>query len=184
MRRRAGLFLAVAIVPSLLITASASGQGSTLQITPQTATPGQVVTASSFGGYATAAGVSDVSIRLSTRNGQILRTTSPTPQGSIDTTFLIPAGLSPGWYLVLATQTTANGRQRQFTPGRTRIHVVAAARPLGAAGASSPGIPPPALWAGALVLLALLATGATVAARRSRTLSQPPGPAPAELRGE
>jgi len=173
MRRRVGLFLMVSLVLPLVVAASASAQGSTLRLSPNPASPGDVVTATATSGYSAGAGISGVSIRLSTRSGQVLRATSPDGAGGFSASFPLPA-LSPGWYLILATQTTANGRQRAFTPGRTRLLVRAAPAGADAAPAGGQGglTPPLALSAGVLALI-LLAAGATLAARRRWTPNRP-----------
>ncbi len=173
MSRRIGLFLAVAFVLPLVVAASASAQGSILILNPSSARPGEVVTATSFGGYSTGNGISDVSLRLSSRSGQLLRTTTPDTSASINTSFPVPAGLTPGTYLILATQTTtANGRQRAFTPGRAKLVVPAAAASRGQGGLAGRGTSL-TLWAVTLSLILLLAVGSTLTARRLRTSNRP-----------
>ena len=171
MGRRVGLFLVVGFVLPLVVAASASAQGSILRLSPQTASPGEAVTAFAPSGYSAGTGISDVSIRLSTRSGQVLRTTSPDTAGGINTTFPVPAGLSPGTYLILATQTTTNGRQRAFTPGRAKLVVRAAAAGADAAPAGSQGgsTSPLAISAMILALILLLAAASALLARRLRT---------------
>lgn len=170
--RRVGLFLAVGFVLPLVATASASATD--LILSPSSASPGEVVNATSFGGYTPSAAVSDVSIRLSTRSGRVLRTTVGDPRGNINTSFPVPADLKPGTYLVLATQTvTANGRQRGFTPGRAKLVVKAAAA---SSQGGSPGPSSPlALSAVVLTLILLLAPGSRLIARKLRTPNQPLG---------
>ncbi len=174
MRRRVGLFLVAGVILPLVVAATASAQGSTLRLSTQVASPGETVTATG-GSFTTAAGASTVSIRLSTRDGQILTDATPDTRGEIEARLRIPS-VSPGWYLVLATQTTANGRQRAFTPARTRLLVRASGTgavtpPAG----GSPGEGPPAgvLLAGILAVVILLAAGSTLTARRLR--NQPLG---------
>lgn len=167
--RRVVLFLMMGLVLPLVVAASASAQGSVLELNPKAVSPGGSVQASSLSGYATGAGASDVTIRLSTRSGRVLRSTAPDTRGGISTTVPIPPDLTPGSYLVLATQTTANGRQRAFTPGRAKLLVQPA--PAGAgSGPGGPGGPglPLALPA-ALLALVLLAAGGALVARRLRT---------------
>src|SRR5918999_4583311 len=158
MRRKVGLFVACALVLSLAVAPSVSGQGSVLQVDDQTPAPGQAirVTGTSF---SNAAGRSPVRIRLNARDGQVLAETTANQLSQIDTTFPLPNNLQPGWYLLVATQTVdANGRQQSFTPGRTRIRVTGSSRgaaaPPGGGGGGSSGLPL-VLRAGALALIVL-----------------------------
>lgn len=171
MRRKVGLVVACALVLALVVTASASAQGSVLQASSQVVTPGQVITVTG-NSFTNAAGYSPARIRLNSRNGRVLVTANPPDSlGTISATFAVPADLAPGWYLLVATQTVdANGRQKSFTPGRTRIRVQAAAA--GAAGppgggGGGPGAPV------AIVALIALAAGTTLAVRRLRTPNRP-----------
>lgn len=171
MRRRVGLVFAGGPLLALVLAATAAGQGSTLQVNVQEPTPGQAITVTG-NNFSAAAGNSPVNIRLSSRNGRVLSSPTPNSLGVITATFPVPPDLSPGWYLILATQTTtANNRTRAFTPGRTRIHVRAPGAARGAAGGGRGG-PPVGLLAlgGALVLIG---TGAALAVRRIRTLRRP-----------
>jgi hypothetical protein len=169
LRRRIGLFLVVGVVLPLVVAATASAQGSTLQLSVQTASPGQSVTATG-GSFSSAAGFSSVSIRLSTRDGRILTDATPDSRGRIEARFRAPS-VDPGEYLILATQTSANGRQRAFTPARTTLRVVAAGSgAVAPPGGGSPGGGPPiAPLAAATLALTLLAAGSTLTVRRLRT---------------
>lgn len=176
MRRKFGLFVVCGLVLPLVVAATASGQGATLRIDDQTPAPGQQV-AITGSGFSSSAG--PVSLRLDRRSGPILPGGSATAsiQGLISVNTTIPANLSPGWHLIIGTQTIeANGRAAAFTPGRVRINVAGA----GAGGRAAP--PPPGgggLPGSPLGLLALggafvlLATGATLTARRLRTHNRP-----------
>lgn len=176
MRRNVGLFLVCGLVLPLLVAASASAQGATMVVTPKSARAGDVVRVRSFNGnFSTATGTSNVVIRDGTRTGRILRSTPPDPRGNINIEFPLPADLQPGWHLLVATQTVdATGRQRGFTPGRTRLRITAAsagsAAPAGRGG--SPGSPLGFLAIGPA--LVLIATGATLTARNLRTRNRPP----------
>ena len=175
MRRKVGLFVVCGLMLPLVVTATAGAQGSTLQVDVPQPTPGQVITVTG-NNFSGAAGNSPVNIRLSTRGGQVLASATPNSAGNISATFPVPPGLSPGWYLILATQTTtANGRHRAFTPGRTRIRVRAASRSAAAPPArGGGGLPGSPLGLVAVCsVLVLLATGATLTARRTRTLNRP-----------
>ncbi len=149
MRQRivAGSILGVLV--SLVCATSASA---TLTLDPPSATPGSVVTVTAGGGsFSTAAGVSNVKIRLSTRNGLLLKSEAPDSSGRINTTFVVPPTLAAGTYLIIGTQTndatvvqvpgsnppvfvpqddpyksSAIGTQRSFTPSRAVLRVRAA----------------------------------------------------------
>ncbi len=176
MRRRAAVFLVVGAVSPLAFAANASAQGAVLKLSTSTAAPGQTITASGRG-FSNAAGVSGVTIRLSTRAGRALSSAvTPDTAGKIDVTFPIPANVSPGWYLVLGTQTRANGTAQSFTPGRTTLRVQGAAGQAAAAasrGGGSDGPGPVAVLAAAMSALLVLAAGAALTARRLWTLNRP-----------
>lgn len=176
MRRKVGLFFVCGMVLPLAVTASASAQGATMVVTPKTAAPGDLVTVRSFNGsFVSATGTTGVVIRLDTRWGRVLRSTTADARGNINVEFRIPTDVGPGWHLLLGSQTVeANDRQRSFQPARTRILIRAAG-----AGSAAPGgrggLPdsPPGLLAMGSALI-LLATGAALSARRLRTLNRPP----------
>jgi len=166
------VFLCALVLP-LAVAATASAQ---MRVTPKTPARGAVVNVRSFNGsFSTAAGRSAVSIRDGTRNGRVLRSTSPDARGNINVDFPLPADLQSGWHLLVATQTVdATGRQVGFTPIRTRMRIAGASAGSAAPGGrgGSPGSPL-GLWAiGSVVIL--LATGAALTARRLRTLNRPP----------
>lgn len=172
MRRKVGLFCVCGLLLPLLVAANAFSQGSILQVNVKEPRPGQAITVNGTS-FIAAAGYSPVHIRLSTRSGRILATAAPDSLGRIAVTFPVPANLRPGWYLILATQsTTANNRARAFVPGRTRIRV----RPGAAAAASGGrgGLPNSPLGIVALgSAVVLLAAGGTLTARKLRTLNRP-----------
>ncbi len=172
MRRSIGLFLMIGVVLPLAVAANASAQGTVIQFSPQTVSPGQLVTVTGGSFNNTAAGASLVNIRLQHRDGQvILEGANLNGRAQLDNVqFPMPA-VAPGIYLVIATQTYANGRQVAFTPGRTRIRVLAA----GAKGAAAPGGAGPTglLSAGVILALILLAGGSVLAATRLRAHNRP-----------
>jgi hypothetical protein len=174
MRRKLGLFLVCGLVLPLVVAASASAQGSTLLVSDSTPTPGQAITVTGRG-YSAPAGTSSISLRFNRRNATPFASPVPDTLGRISATF--PAPSTPGWYLILATQTTtANNRQRSFSPGRTRIKVsttgTAATVPTGGGGRGVlPDSPLGLLAVGSALLL--LAAGTTLTVRRIRTLNRP-----------
>lgn len=172
MRPRVGLFVACALLLPLVVSASASAQGSVLQASDQVVTPGQVITVTG-NSFTSAPGYSPPRIRLNSRNGRVLKTANPPDSlGVITEEFPIPLDLRPGWYLLVATQTVdANGRHKSFSPGRTRIRVQAAA-----AGAAAGGPGGGGGWPGSpLAIVALLTVAAvtTLFVRRLRTANRP-----------
>ncbi len=173
MRRGVGAFLAVGVLLPLVVAANASAQGATLVLNPATARPGQAVTVTGSG-FSSGAGTSAVNIRLSTRTGQSLASTSADTRGRISASVPIPPSLGPGTYLIVGTQTIASGRQGFATPGRAVLQVVAAGQASNAApprGGSSDGGPPAPLPAVAIAL-ALLAGGCVLTVRRLRTVNR------------
>jgi hypothetical protein len=126
----AALPLAVASV------AWACGVLATVTLDKKFASPGEAVSLTGKN-YATTAvgGASAVTVRLQSRNGTVL-TTVPAVAGRISDTFTVPSNLSPGWYVVLATQSNANGTPKSGTPGRTTLRVQGSAA--GATPAAAP----------------------------------------------
>lgn len=176
MRRNVGLFLVCGFVLPLVVAASASAQGALIRVAPKSAGPGDVVNVRSFNGnFVTAAGTTGVVIRLDTRWGRILRSTTADARGNINIDIPIPeplpADMQPGWHLLIASQTIeVNGRQRSFTPGRTRLRITATSGGAGSAAPSGRGGPPdlPLGLFGLGSALCLLGTGAVLAVRRFR----------------
>lgn len=125
MRRRFGLSLIFAAVLPLAAASAAWACGilATLKLDHTSASPGQAITATGVN-YNTSAGASPVTLHLNSRHGAVLGTAVPNAGRQIATSFPVPAGLKPGWYVVLATQFTASGTPVAGTPGRTTLHVV------------------------------------------------------------
>ena len=172
MRRRFTLLSALGLLAALATAPSASAQGTVIQVTPQTISPGQTVTVTG-GGFATAA-AGNVVIRLNYRDGQVLISGADLDtRGQLDSVQFPWPAMAPGNYLVIATQTYTNGRQVAFTPGRTRVRVVAASSAAAAAGAGGGGglLSPLPIAGGALALLLL--GGLALTARKLRTPARP-----------
>lgn len=197
MRRRLGFFLIIGAAVSLVAvsTAWACGVLATVKLDKSAAAPGSTVAVTGEH-YSTNASFSGVSIRLNSRTAAPIGTATPDPSGRINTNVALPTGLSPGWYVVLATQTRlADGVPKSGTPGRSSIRVqgsAAAARHRGGAaitpwssgkptggsgaslavnagGSSSSAFLPTLL--GVALALGLLGTGVALVAR-SRTASR------------
>jgi hypothetical protein len=185
----AALPLAVASV------AWACGVLATVTLDKKVASPGEAVSITGKN-YATTAtgGPSAVTVRLQSRSGTVL-TTVPAVAGRISDTFTVPSSVSPGWYVVLATQNNANGTPKSGTPGRTTLRIQGAAAgvvpaaapwsrstPSAPAGAHAPvgsgsGSPSPLmiLLASALSLTMLLG-GWKLLSRKSRAAAAEPQP--------
>jgi len=166
--------LAAGVLLPLVVVANASAQGATLRLNPSTAGPGQAIAVTSSASFSSAAGTSPVSIRLSTRDGRVLASTSPDTRGRISATFPIPPSLAPGTYLILATQTNeASGTQRGFTPGRAVLRVAGSSGASSASpGGGSTGGGPPAQLPAVAIALALLAGGCALTIRRLLTFNR------------
>lgn len=183
MRRRVGLSLmAAAAVPlAIASVAWACGVLATLSLNTRVAAPGQTISATGKN-YSTTAG--EVSIRLQGREGRVLATTTALPGNVISSTFTLPANLSPGWYVVLATQYDADGTPKSGTPGRTTIRIQGRAANASAAPAGTPWSSPPTgpatgaagdqptlvLGLAALLSLTMLVGGWMLVSRKGRAL--------------
>ncbi len=195
MRRKLGLILLFgAALPLTAVSAAwACGVLATLKLDKKVAAPGEAITATGKN-WGTAAGVSDVTIRLKKRSGQVLTTTPALTGGRISETFALPTSLRSGWYVVLATQTNANGTPKSGTPGRTTLRVQASSKrrstsvvaaspwststPPGPTGSAAPAGAGPGglsllmLLAGGLSLT-MFASGCVLLTRRARTAGKP-----------
>ena len=194
MRRKVGLFFVFgAVLPLALASAAwACGVLATLTLDTKVASPGDALTATGKN-YSTAAGTSAVTIRLKSRTGEVLTSTAPIAGGRISKTFSLPTSISPGWYVVMATQFNADGTPKSGTPGRTTLRVQgagsgAAASPWGTPGSSGPGgSAAPAAHGGAdsggqpvlpmmlatALSLSMLAAGWMLVGRKSRRVAGP-----------
>jgi hypothetical protein len=128
---------------------------------------------------------------LKSRTGTVL-TSVQTTTGKIADTFTVPASVSPGWYVVLATQNSASGAPKSGTPGRTTLRIqgsggstVVGAPWGGSSGPSSPAAQAAhaaggagsqsllAILLAAALSLSMLVGGWKLLSRRSRTLREP-----------
>ena len=192
-KRTVGIMLVFGAAVPLAVAsvAWACGVLATLTIDTKVASPGQSISITGKN-YANtvAGGASPVTVRLKSRKGTVL-TTVPATAGRIADTFAIPASTSPGWYVVLATQSNADGTPKSGTPGRTTLRIqgsssagatpVAApwssANPSGPAGSHATvgsGSQSP-LWIllAAALSLTMLMGGWKLLGRKSRAASEP-----------
>lgn len=192
MKRRTGLFWIMGAMLPLAIasTAWACANLATVRLDKSVASPGDsvLVTGKGYSGHGstTTVGDSDVTVTLAGRKGTRVGTAVVSSAGRISDTMRIPSTVSPGWYVVIATQYSADGTPKPGTPGRTRIRIQGAspavvspwssAKPSGPAGFSlSPARDGGGsvsqdllLWTG-LSLTLLAAGSALAAARRNQT---------------
>ncbi|HVL97626.1 MAG TPA: hypothetical protein VM266_17360 [Solirubrobacteraceae bacterium] len=163
---------AVAVPLAVAATAFACARLATLKLDRAGGTPGDRVTAVGRNFNSTASS-SPVSIRFNSRNGRVLWEGRPDAQGRFRGTFEIPRGRA-GHYVILATQSLANGSPAPGTPGRAPLRIrradasrsVAVVPPGTGAGPSGP----PA-GVGLVGALALLALGGAAAVGRVRSRS-------------
>ena len=174
MRRKFGVLLifAAAVPLAAASVAWACGVLATVTLDTRAAAPGQTVTAT--GSNYASRNASAVTLRLNSRNGAVLATTTPNSNGRINQSFSVPSNVNPGWYVVLATQFNADGTPKSGTPGRTNLLVrgsasgssAPAAAPARTAPPSGPsGSPLPMLLA-TLLSVTMLAGGWALVRRR------------------
>ncbi len=167
MTRKFGLLVVLGLMLALGTAGNAWAQGATLEITPSTATPDQVITITGSGFASSNANVGGVVLRLNTRESPQIATSSVDPAGRISATYIVPEGMAPGEYLVIGTQLTVRGRHAFGGPGRAKLRIVAAGG--AGAGGRSPLEAPPAVLVAALLALISLSAGIAYSARRLRT---------------
>ena len=179
MRKKLGLVLifGAAVPLAAASIAWACGVLTTVSLSDKVAAPGATVTATGKN-YSTAAGVSAITLRLKSRTGRVLATTAAQSGGKLNTTFTVPSDLSPGWYVILATQFNANGTPKSGTPGRTTLRIqggagAGAVPPLASKPGDGGGLPLLPLLLAAGLSVTMLAAGWTLVARRGRTASAP-----------
>ncbi len=189
MRRKLGLILVFGAALPLAVASAAWACGvlTTLSLDQKVAAPGSTLTATGRN-WSTNATASVVTLRLQSRSGTTLTTVTPTSDRRISKGFTLPASLSPGWYVVLATQFNANGSPVAGTPGRTTVRVQGAAAASQVAGAPWSGSQPQgpaasaatsggsgliALLLAGVLSLTMLASGWKLLGRRGRTVATP-----------
>ncbi len=166
--RKRCLVLAVSAAAVVTIGIASSAYAcqalATLHLSPASGPVGTTVTAT---GSNYAAGPNPVIICLDTRDGPELARTFALPGVGIRVEFKIPAGTSPGYHTILATQTNASGTPSSGTPGRAVLQVTGTTA---SATASSSSLPfgPLAPWPyGVAVVVALAGVSHLNRRRRS-----------------
>ena len=175
--RRIGLFFVVGVVLPLVATASAWAQGAVLQVTPQVAAPGDVVTVTGSAYNQSTTIIGGVDIRFDTRDGESVANTTVGSSGRFTIEFPVPgpARVAPGEHLLIGTQVSSTGRHVFGVPGRGRLTVTGPRA--AAASAAPPGrsVIQATTALGAGVIALILLAGGTLAVGRLRTLNRPLG---------
>ena len=193
MKRRAVVMMLVGGVLPLGVasTAWACASLATMSLDSRVVQRGQAVTVTGRGfsdsHAGTTSGDSRVTIRLKARNGKVLQSdvevgSGEVGRGNISTTFRMPADMASGFYVLIATQTKADGTARAGTPARFAFRVSggtsqqSAVSPWSASGPSSTasvagngGLDSQPLLIGGILSLTLLAAGSVLVGRRNQT---------------
>lgn len=191
MRRKLGLILVFGAALPLAVASAAWACGvlTVVALDQKVTTPGSTLTATGRN-WSSSATASEVTLRLQSRSGTVLTRVTPTPDRKISKQFTLPASLSPGWYVVVATQFNASGSPIAGTPGRTTLRVqgAASAKDAQVAGAPWSGSEPKgpaasavtsggsgliALLLAGVLSLTMLASGWKLLSRRGRTVATP-----------
>jgi len=137
------LVLAAAAIPLALVSlAFGCGVLATLYLTPERVTSGSQL--SGFGrNYSSSPLASAVDVRLDRRSGPVVWSGRPASTGLIKPSFTLPAGLKPGYHLLMAMQTNAGGTPSAGTPAKARVFVGTAAQRRAANAASGIWAPSP-----------------------------------------
>jgi hypothetical protein len=168
------IFAALAIPLAAASIALACGVYTPLRVDPPRGAPG--TTLSGVGkNYSTAPGTSPVQIRIDSIRGPVLWSGRPDAERTIRPEFEIPR-VSPGYHVLLATQTLPDGNRVAGTPGRDVVKVLGSSRneavpaapgaksdPSGGGGLQAPS---PALMGSALLALGLAGGGVFLLRRR------------------
>lgn len=120
------LVVVLGVMVGLLAAASiayACGVISTLKLDQEQAAPGDTVTGQGDV-FREGEGFNDAEVRWGSREGQVLWSGSPGEDRTIHPEFTVP-DVEPGSYMVLATQTDAEGNPVAGSPARTTIEVTA-----------------------------------------------------------
>ncbi len=192
MKRRVVLFLMVgALLPlGAASTAWACAALATMSIDSKVVQPGQEVNITGNGfsdsHAGTTAGDSRVALRLRTRNGAVIKELEVFDR-RIATKMTMPRDMKSGYYVMLATQTKADGTARAGTPARVAFRVSGA--PVAQSAAASPwssapsgpsssasvagdgGLSSQTLLVGGILSLTLLAAGSVLVGRKNHAMT-------------
>ncbi len=193
MKRKLGLMLMVgAMLPlGVASTAWACAALATLKMENKVVRPGQAVAVTGTGfsdnHAGSTAGDSKVTLRLKARNGRVLQDNVDVESRRISTSLRLPSDMAPGYYVMLATQTKADGTARAGTPARYAFRVagspssqsVAASPwsswqsgpPSSASVAGDGGLNGQTLLVGGILSLTLLAAGSVLVGRKNQSMT-------------
>ncbi|MDQ3716885.1 MAG: hypothetical protein M3381_12870 [Actinomycetota bacterium] len=153
--------------------------------------PGQTVTVTGDGfsdpHAGSVAGHSLVTLRLKARNGRVIRENVDVNGRKISTSVRMPADMAPGYYVLLGTQTKADGTNSAGSPARFAFRIAGAASQSAAASpwssmqsgppsnsasvAGDGGINGQTLLVGGILSLTLLAAGSVLVRRKNQTMT-------------
>lgn len=187
MKRKVGLMLMVGGVLPLGVasTAWACAALATISLDSRVVRPGQAVTVTGAGFSDSHAGSnlgnSLVTLRLKARNGVVLQDNVDVTGQRISTTFRLPTDMAPGYYVMLGTQTKADGSARAGTPARFAFRVRGTASqsvvaspwssasngPTSSSATGNGGLDSQPLLIGGILSLTLLGAGSMLVARRN-----------------
>lgn len=188
MKRRAGLLLMVGGMLPLGVasTAWACASLANLSMDSRVVQRSSTVTVTGRGfsdsHAGSTAGDSLVTLRLNTRNGKIMQDDVDVTGGRINATMKMPANMASGYYVLVGTQTKADGTAKAGTPARFAFRVSgdaqsSAVSPWGASGgptstasvAGNGGLDSQPLLIGGILSLTLLAAGSVLVGRKNQT---------------
>lgn len=188
MKHKVGLMLMVGGVLPLGVasTAWACASLANLKLDSRVVQPGDAVavTGTGFSDFHGGSNVGDspVTLRLKARNGVVLQdNVEVTTDRRISTTVKLPADMAPGYYVMLGTQTRADGSAVKGTPARFAFRVKGTARqsvvaspwssasngPTSSSATGNGGLDGQPLLIGGILSLTLLGAGSVLVARRN-----------------
>lgn len=193
MKRRVGLLMMVgAMLPlGVASTAWACASLATMSLDSKVVKPGAEVTVTGRGfsdaHAGSTAGDSLVTLRLKARNGPILMDNVDVTNGLISQKVRMPRDMKSGFFVMLATQTKADGTARAGTPARVAFRVAGTAAQQGAVASpwsGTPGGPASSasvagggglngqtLLVGGILSLTLIAAGSVLVGRKSPSMT-------------
>ncbi len=174
-------------------TAWACASLATLALDSKVVRPGEEVNITGRGfsdtHAGTTAGDSLVALRMKTRDGKVLQELDASADGRIATKMRMPSDMKSGFYVMLATQTKADGTARAGTPARYAFRVTgtpsqqsvvaspwsnAPSGPSSSASASvagDGGFGGQTLLVGGILSLTLLAAGSVLVGRKNQSMT-------------
>lgn len=192
MKRRVGLLMMVgAMLPlGVASTAWACASLATISMDSKVVKPGDEVTVTGRGfsdsHAGSTAGDSLVTLRLKARNGPIVTENVDVTDGRISQKVRMPRDMKSGFFVMLATQTKADGTARAGTPARYAFRVAGTAAaqsvapspwsnapsgPTSSASVADSGLNGQTLLVGGILSLTLIAAGSVLVGRKSPSMT-------------